>query len=119
MAPRGTILASVFLCRPSVIVMAMSDHHHPVVMVPASIVAPAMIAVPAVIAMHFAAHAGMVSVAMPDHDGLGTGNRRCRDGDQAKRRDNVSELLHLVLLHYGRIKHRERRERSLRTAIEF
>src|SRR5487761_2257474 len=113
MAPRGTILASVFLCRPSVIVMAMSDHHHPVVMVPASIVAPA------VIAMQVAAHAGMVSVAMPDHDGLGTGNRRCRDGDQAKRRDNVSELLHLVLLHYGRIKHRERRERSLRTAIEF
>jgi hypothetical protein len=107
MAPRGAILASA-----SVIVMAMPDHH-PVVMV------PTVIPMPAVIAMHFGTCAVMVAVAVPDHDGFSTGNRRRRNSDRAKRGDNVSKLLHVFLLHCARIKHRKRRERSPGTAREF
>ena len=103
---------SAFWRQPSVIVMAMPDHH-PVVMV------PTVIPMPAVIAMHFGTCAVMVAVAVPDHDGFSTGNRRRRNSDRAKRGDNVSKLLHVVLLHCARIKHRKTRERSPGTAREF
>src|SRR5580700_302243 len=112
MAPRGAILVSAFWRQPSVIVMAMPDHH-PVVMV------PTVIPMPAVIAMHFGTCAVMVAVAVPDHDGFSTGNRWRRDSNRAKRGDNVSKLLHVFLLHCARIKHRKTRERSPGTAREF
>jgi hypothetical protein len=75
----------------SAFVTAMFDDHHLVVM------APAMIAMHPVITMHM--------IVMPDHDGLGTCNRRRGNSDRAKRGDNVSKLLHVVLLHCARIKH--------------
>jgi len=63
-------------------VPAMLDDHHPVVVAPAVIAIPTVIMVPAMI-------------TMLDHDGLGTGNRRRRDGNGAKGGDNVSKLLHV------------------------
>ena len=67
--------------------MAMFDDHHPVVMV----------MVPAVIAMHLRTRAHSV-VIMPDYHFLGTCNRRCGNGNRAKRCNNKSKLLHHVLL---------------------
>src|SRR5271167_1478757 len=81
MAPRGAIPVSALA-----FVLAMLDDHHLVVM------APAMIAVPTVITMPPVMPA---MVTMLDHDGLSTGNRRRRDGNRAKRSDNVSELSHV------------------------
>ena len=54
--------------------------------------------VPAMIAMHFGAAPKRWMVAVPDHDGFGTCDRRRRDGDGAKRGNDVSKLLHAVLL---------------------
>ena len=57
--------------------------------------------VPAVVAMfaEFGARAEVMMIAAaPDHDVLSTGNRRCRDGDRAKGCNNISKLLHVVLL---------------------
>jgi hypothetical protein len=92
----------------------MLDHDYLVV------VAPAMIAMPTVIAMltEFGARVHMVAVAMLDHNGLSTRNRRRRNGNRAKRGDNVSKLLHVALLHGVRIKHRKTPERSAGTARE-
>src|SRR6267143_5246312 len=83
-------LAGPFLCRASIVVSivvaTMLDDHHSVRVAMAP---PAFM--PAVIAM-FAelgtrAVAGMMTAAL-DHDGLGAGNRRCRNRDRAKRRDD-------------------------------
>src|SRR5579863_3409651 len=54
-------------CRASVVVMEMTDHHHPVMSV-------MPVAVPAV--MPVAMHAAVLH-----HDGLGAGDRRRRNGD--------------------------------------
>ncbi|MEI9924174.1 MAG: hypothetical protein WDN50_12165 [Bradyrhizobium sp.] len=70
----------------SLTVMAM-PHHHPVMMV----------TMPAVIAMHLGTCVHPV-VIMPDHHFLGTCNRRCGNGDGAKRGNDKSKLLHDVLL---------------------
>src|SRR5712691_343211 len=83
-AKRKWPLAGPFLCRALVVVATML---------------PAFM--PAVIAM-FAklgtrAVAVMITAAL-DHDGLGVGNRRCRNRDGAKRRDDQSKLLHAFLL---------------------
>ena len=68
----------------------MLDDHHLVVMAPAMIAMPTVIAVPEVVP---------AMITMLDHDGLGTGNRRRRDGNRANGGDNVSKLPHVVLLH--------------------
>lgn len=72
----------------------MFDDHHSfgVAMAPAF--------VPAVIAMfaEFGPCAEVPMVAVPDYDILGTGNRRRRDGDHTKRRNQVSKLLHNIVL---------------------
>jgi len=75
------------LCHGYSIVMAMLDDHNPVMVV----------MMPAMIAMHFGTRVEPVMI-MSDHDFLGACNRRCGDGDRAKRCDNVSKLLHDVLL---------------------
>src|SRR6266568_3376061 len=95
-AKRKWPLAGPFLCRASVVMMTMLDDHHPVRVAMAP---PALM--PAVIAMF--AELGMRAVAVVvaaalDHDGLGVGNRRCRNRDRAKRRDDQSKLLHAFLL---------------------
>src|SRR5450631_4772708 len=82
----------------------MLDNHYPVgvAMTPAF--------VPAVIAMFAelgacAVAAMMVAVAaVPDHDGFGAGDRRRCDSNRAKCCNNVSKLLHAVLLGCARIK---------------
>jgi hypothetical protein len=71
--------------------MTMLDDHHPVA------VAMALI-MPAAIAMAAKFGPRAVMVAVSDYNVLSTRNRRCRDGDRAKRGKNVSKLLHIVLL---------------------
>src|ERR1035437_1405615 len=67
--------------------------------IPVVMVAPSMIAMHlGTIAMHLGARAKVMMVAALDHDGLSACNRRCCDGDRAKRRNNVSKLIHVVLL---------------------
>src|SRR6195256_1775773 len=78
--------AGPFLCRALVVMMTMLDDHHSVSVAMAP---PAFM--PAVIAMF--AELGMRAVAVVitaalDHDGLGVGNRGCRNRDRAKRRDD-------------------------------
>ena len=80
MAPFGAIFVLA-------IVMAMPHDHNAVVMV----------TMPAVIAMHVGTRVHSVMV-MPDHHFLGTCNRRCGNGNRAKRRNHKSKLLHDVLL---------------------
>jgi hypothetical protein len=58
-------------------------------------------------------------VAALDHDGFSTGNRWCRDGDRAERGNNVSKLLHVLLLISTRTKLRNPKKRSRETAREF
>ena len=88
MAPRGAILVSrLNMCHGSLTVMAMPNDHKPVMVV----------MTPAMIAMHFGTRVEPVMI-VSDHDFLGTCNRWRGDGDRAKRCDNVSKLLHDVLL---------------------
>jgi hypothetical protein len=96
-----------FLCRASIIgsvfVVTVLDDHHSVgvAMTPAF--------VPAVIAMFAelgACAIALMMVAVPDHDGFSAGDRRCCDSNRAKRCNNVSKLLHTVLLGCAMIKHR-------------
>jgi len=56
--------------------------------------------VPAVIAMfaELGASAEMTMAAFLDDHGFGTGDRRRRDGDGGKCGNNVTKLLHAVLL---------------------
>src|SRR6266576_1517863 len=81
--------AGPFLCRASIVVSivvaTMLDDHHPVrvAMAPPAFM-PAAIAMFAELGMR--AVAVMITAAL-DHDGLGVGNRRCRNRDGAKRRD--------------------------------
>ena len=82
MAPRGAILYHASLA-----VMTMFDDHDPVMMV----------MMPAVIAMHFGACIETIMI-VSDHHFLGTCNRRRGNGNRAKRYNNVSKLLHDVLL---------------------
>jgi hypothetical protein len=73
--------------------MSMLDNHHSVgVAVPPTVV-PTMVTMLA----EFGACAVAMMVTALDHHGLGTGNRRDRDGDRTKRRKNISKLLHVVL----------------------
>ena len=74
MAPFGAIPVSALA-----FVAVVLDDHRPVVMVP--VMMPIM-----------------MTVAF-DHDGLGAGNGRRRDGDRTDCGDNVSKFLHVVLLH--------------------
>lgn len=41
----------------------------------------------------------IVMMTVLDHDGLGTGNGRRRDGNRAECCNNVSKFLHVILLH--------------------
>jgi Aldo/keto reductase family len=93
-------LAGPLLCQPSigfwrsVHVVAMPDDHHPVGMAMTHAFVPAVIAMLA----EFGARA-VVMTAVPDHDGFGAGDRGCCDGDRAQGGNDVSKLLHDVLLH--------------------
>src|SRR5450432_2857460 len=91
MAPREAILHFTRASR-SVAVSTMLDDHHAIVMPPAL--------VPAEIAMfaELGTGAEMAMAAFLDHDGLGAGYRRRRDGDGGKCGNDVSKLLHAVLL---------------------
>jgi hypothetical protein len=91
MAPRGAIFVSV-----SIVVVTMLHDHYPVVMMPAMITMPAMIA-------HFGAGAVPVMIAVPNHDGFSTCDRWHRNGNRTKRGNDVSKLLHNVLLGYAGI----------------
>jgi hypothetical protein len=78
--------------------MAMLDDHHVVVM-----------GVPTVVAMHFGTRAETaMMVAVPDHNGLGAGNRRGCDGNGGQCGNHISKLLHSVLLVRAKIKLRIR-----------
>jgi len=82
----------------------MLDDHHSVgvAMTPAFV--PAVIAMFAELGARPVA-AMMVAVApVPDHNGFGTGDRRRCDSNRAKSCNDVSKLLHAVLLGYARIK---------------
>ena len=71
--------------------MTMLDHHRLVgVAVPPAVV-PTMVAMLA----EFGTRAIALVMAALDYDGLGAGNRRSRDGDSAKRCENISKLLHV------------------------
>src|ERR1700736_660524 len=90
----GPIAGPFSLPRNSVTAIAMLDDHHPVVMVPVAFV-------PAAVAMfaHFGTRAVVVMIAAAfDHDGFRACNRRPRNGDRAKGCNDVSKLLHNVLL---------------------
>src|ERR1700675_4735191 len=97
MAPCGAISVS-----SSVGVMTLLDSHHLVgaMMTPASVHAE----VPMFAELGARTHLMMMGTAL-DHDGLSACNRRRRDGNRAKGRNNVSKLLHVVLLHWVKIKH--------------
>src|SRR5262245_44661041 len=94
MAPRGAI----FLCRPSVTVIALLDHDDAVAMM----VAPA--AMPATIVVHLgtrAVPAVVMTATTLDDDGLGACHRRHRHRHRAESRQHKSKLLHVVLLTCG------------------
>jgi hypothetical protein len=82
--------------------MTMLDDHHPVIVAAPTVVAMfpevAMFAEVAMLA-EFGTRAETIMVVMLDHQGLSTRNRRRRNGDRAQRCENVSKLLHIVLLH--------------------
>ena len=67
--------------------MVMFDDHDPVT----------MMMMPAVIAMHFGPRIETVMI-VPDHDFFRTCNRRGGNGNRTKCGNNVSKLLHDVLL---------------------
>jgi hypothetical protein len=73
--------------------MAVPDDHDPIV----------VMAMPAVIVMHFRTR--VETVVMSDHHVLGTCDRRRCDGNRSKRGNNVSKLLHIVLLVLMRDQH--------------
>jgi hypothetical protein len=87
--------------------MAVLDDHNPIV----------VMAMPAVIVMHFCTRVG--AVVMSDHDVLGTCDRRRCDGNRSKRGNNVSKLLHIVLLVFNEESTLRRRERSAPNRREF
>src|ERR1700759_3601168 len=70
---------------------------HDAVVIP---VTPALM--PAIVTVHADFRAGAVPVVMIaaalDHDGLGAGNAGRRNRDRTKRRDDITKLLHCVLL---------------------
>jgi len=70
------------------VVVTMLDDHNLVVMTPAVITVVAKLGM--------CAHVTMA--AFLDHDGLCAGNRRCRDRNRAQCCNNVTKLLHVVLL---------------------
>jgi hypothetical protein len=74
--------------------MAMLDDHHPV----AVVMMPALI-MPATIAMAAEFVTRAVMVAVPDYNVLRTRNGRRRDSKRANGGNDVSKLLHIVLLH--------------------
>jgi hypothetical protein len=93
--------------------MAVLDDHNPIV----------VMAMPAAIVMHFCTRVG--AVVMSDHDVFGTCDRRRCDSNRSKRGNNVSKLLHIVLLVLTRNQHRvagnvphETAENSERVFIE-
>src|SRR5690349_12514839 len=104
MAPRGAILAR----RNSVTVMPTLHDHHPVGVAIPPAAMPSMIAMLA----KFGARAIAMMIAALDHDGLGTCNRRRRDGDRAKSCENVSKLLHVILSQLSEEKTLHATERS-------
>src|SRR6266700_4900760 len=79
-------LRGPFLCHAIVVVATMLDDHHPVrVATMAPAIMQAAVAMFAELGMR--AVAVMITAAL-DHDGLGVGNRGCRNRDRAKRRDD-------------------------------
>src|ERR1700724_3357909 len=82
----------------------MLDHHDPVGVAMTPAFMPAVIAMFAELGV-CAVTAMMVAVAaVPDHDGFSAGDRRRCDSNRAKCCNNVSKLLHAVLLGCARIK---------------
>ena len=82
----------------------LDDHDLPVVM------APAFVAAEVAMLAEFGTGAETVMVAAAlDYRGFSAGNRRRRDGDRAKGCNNVSKLLHVVLLGWRGIKPRMQR----------
>src|SRR6266436_1930267 len=100
---------------PSILV-AMFDDHNPVAV---AMMPPTL--VPAAIAMlaKFGTRAVPVMAAALDHDGLGAGNRRRRDRDRTECCDDISKLLHVVLLTLYEDQTSPEKERSDGTAREF
>ena len=96
MAPCGAISVS-----STVDVMTLIDDHHPVGVMMAPAPVPATVTMLAELGARpeVKAIAKVMTIAALDHDGLGACNRRCRDGNRAKGRKNVSKLLHCSLLH--------------------
>ena len=75
MAP-GHVQGAIFVSALAFVTVALDDH--PFVMVP--VVMPIMV------------------MAVLDHNGLSVGNGRCGDCNLTDRSDDVSKLLHVVLL---------------------
>src|SRR5450756_520247 len=73
----------------SIVVVTVLVDHHPDVMA-----APAVVAVFA----KFGARAVAMMIAVSGHDSFSACDRRCCDSDRTKCCNNVSELLHVVLL---------------------
>ena len=88
----------------SVFVVTMPDHHDPVgvAMTPAFV--PAVIAMFAELGARVVAAMMVAVAAVPDHNGFSAGDRRRCDSNRAKSCNDVSELLHTVLLGCARIK---------------
>src|SRR6266700_4128080 len=107
MAPCGAIPVS------ALVLVAMFDDHDPVAMMPPTLM-PATVAMLAEVAMLavFGTGAVAVMVAMLDHDGLGAGNRRRRNRHRTERGDDISKLLHVVLLHFTKDQTSPEEERS-------
>src|SRR5262245_19633420 len=86
---------AIFLCRPSVTVIALRGHDDAVTMV----VTPAAMPV-TVVVVHLGSRtiAAVMMAAALDDDGLGVGDRRYRDSHRTQCREHISKLLHGVLL---------------------
>jgi hypothetical protein len=71
-------------------VVTVLDDHHPVTVVTMHAFVPGVIA-------EFGAGAA-VMISIPGHDGLGAGDRRRCDGDRGKGGNDVTKILHDILL---------------------
>ena len=89
MAPRGAICCILWVY--VLVVVTMADDNPIMRTMPVAVpaVMPAMIPV----AMH---------AAMSHHDGFGAGDRWCRHGDRGECSNDVTKLLHFVLLSWAR-----------------
>src|SRR5215471_3742121 len=96
MAPCGAIPVLAFYVL--VAIALLLDHNATEIAVVVAV--PAVGAVPAVIAVIAELRTGAAPmIAMLDHDSVGTRNRRRHNRNRGKRRDDVTRLLHIFLLH--------------------